>query len=264
VRGKGIGKGAHLALAQKVLDDKDGVPKLARELAESRAAFAAAFKVSESFYPPCTRRIEPGRGIDLDSGHDLAARLAGTWLVDKHPDLDFVYIDREIPVARRSDHPRLKSTAGLTTDLILANARDRTPIVAEVKRTRLLDLNQADRNPIYALYQALGAATLLATPSQLDRLRKFQRYEFDLTTEHDLLDIYLIGLNRPTGTYMDELLDLSSTIAERLLAQPETAAFLRQIVYLFAEEEKSHRSLRLSVAWRHPAVSPIIPRRSRR
>lgn len=108
---RGIGQAAHLRLARRILEDSDGVSTLARCLAQSRYEFGKVFEVSEPFYPLCERTVATGRGIRLDSGHDLAVRLAGTWLVEGHPDLDFIYMDREILVSRRTDHPNSTATS---------------------------------------------------------------------------------------------------------------------------------------------------------
>ena len=79
--------------------------------------------------------------------------------------LDFRYIDREVPLARAKPKPKQDPGALLEVDLFLANDHDRTPILAEVK----ID---ADECPFYALMQLLAQAAFESLP-QRERLVLF-------------------------------------------------------------------------------------------
>lgn len=242
------GRKARLEAAQELANDDALVGGLAQCLASSIAAFDTAYgATAEPFHP--ARTVQPGERLTLDRADNLGLRLSGLWLVENDDRLDFVFLDREVPVAHRHAHPRIDDD--VTADLLLANAHDGTPIVGEVKMTHPEKPMNADADPYYALMQSLAAVSMLATPSQLKRLRERGRSEYPVATTGPV-DVYVFALNPTEGTYMDELSQTVSAIARKLLGRPETGGVLRRIALLDVSETPK-RCLRIVSRWAHDA-----------
>lgn len=131
------------------------------------------------------------------------------------PELNFVYLDREIVTARapgatfRSQNGELRSSRSLPKlDLLLANADDGTPIVAELKVGD-------DRDPFYALIQALAHAAMLSTRNQLDRLH--HQYEHAIAKDSEKVDVYVVLVGSATGSNWSEFDRLARKLASGLL-----------------------------------------------
>ena len=94
-------------------------------------------------------------GDELRYTVDVAARLAkrDVWKVEHNSQLDFRYLDREIPIARAKPKPEQDPGSLLEVDLFLANAYDRTPILGEIKIRK-------DECPLFALIQLLSRRPL--------------------------------------------------------------------------------------------------------
>jgi hypothetical protein len=82
----------------------------------------------------------------------------------------------------------------MSADLLVMNAKDRAPIVAEFKRG-------GDRDADYALVQALAAAAQLTPKSQRERLRT-EYSEFFGTKVPELLDVYVIPADPPPRAFV--------------------------------------------------------------
>lgn len=154
--------------------------------------------------------------------------------VDGAPDLSFRYVDRELDCLRESPGRRLDdgtpAAEAVVLDLLLENAADGMPILAEVKL-------REDKDPMYALVQALAAAAHLVTPSQRSRLARV----YGLTPPTPLAgphaDIYLLFHEppvKPKGTWV-QILDLVRPLAAELTAHPAVATLLRRIVLIRSE-----------------------------
>jgi hypothetical protein len=101
--------------------------------------------------------------------HRTLSRVArGGILVPSHPELDATYVDYEVSPTRttaaqyESGAP-CRAKGGI--DVLLANARDRLPVVAEAK-------GATDRNLFLGLIQALTYAVELSTAPQRERLAR--------------------------------------------------------------------------------------------
>jgi hypothetical protein len=101
--------------------------------------------------------------------HRTLSRVArGGILVPSHPELDATYVDYEVSPTRttaaqyESGAP-CRAKGGI--DVLLANARDRLPVVAEAK-------GAMDRNLFLGLIQALTYAVELSTAPQRERLAR--------------------------------------------------------------------------------------------
>ena len=110
-------------------------------------------------------------GDELKVAADVAEQLSRRrgWQVKGNEQLDFRYLDRELLLVRSKPGPAnalaSELSAKLEVDLFLANAYDRTPILAETKIKH-------DQCPFYALIQLLTQAGY-AAPSERERLVLF-------------------------------------------------------------------------------------------
>jgi hypothetical protein len=187
-----------------------------------------------------TRKTKPG----LNTTPAVAALLAATrgrrQRVLGDSALDFFYVEREVVVTRA---PGLqlesgKSTrAGLRLDLLLANGNDATPIVAEVKIGR-------DKDPFFALVQALANAAYLLPRPQMARIRHHAD-GVAINEKARRLDIYLVFANEPDWSrFWFELRDRTERLSERLL--PEISRHIRRIAAVELQLPGDDKRLRIT------------------
>ena len=181
------------------------------------------------------------------------------------------YLDREIVATRTTGHASHGGTA-VRLDLLLRNATDGVPVVAEIKRTA--DSNptdphatpSTDMDPFAALIQALACTAQLATPAQYARLSRWGRAEqsdtIDLPAPADLadlavplFDVYLVLHNRPSGTYLHDLGLEASRLSERLLAHPKVARHVRRIACVITRLEDAGLAAEVEWAWERTPLS---------
>jgi hypothetical protein len=141
------------------------------------------------------------------------------WSVPEDESLNFFYLDREV-ITTRLPGARLaggKSTKdGPSIDLLLANAKTRLPIVAEVKLTRAS--GGTDKDPFFALIQALAGAAYLLPRDQLSRLRhELHGSDGRLDPQATQLDVYLlIGRPHDRSAPWNELRARAEELAEKI------------------------------------------------
>jgi hypothetical protein len=113
--------------------------------------------------------------------------------------LSFYYIDRELLVtqSKNLDTPSTSETASLRLDLLLASATDRLPIVCELKVTS--PDGRPDKDPFFALIQALACASYLLPPQQMKRLMKHDT-ERRLEIDSGRLDVYVLTVDEPPAS----------------------------------------------------------------
>ncbi|MGH2965812.1 MAG: hypothetical protein ACRDMH_10590 [Solirubrobacterales bacterium] len=189
--------------------------------------------------------IEPG----LDSTPSLCR-----WF-EKHPDrrwdvlgddsLSFYYLDREL-VSTRAPGERLEggrsTRLGPRLDLLLANARDGTPIVGELKVTAKRKPRPGDppgyeqrragpdKDPFYGLIQGLASAAYLLPRNQLSRLRRHDPGK-RLELRRRRVDVYiLVGEEPEASRPWFELRDRAQRLSEAIL--PGIAGHVRTIACL--------------------------------
>jgi hypothetical protein len=163
------------------------------------------------------------RTIDFASW--LAA--ASVCLVPDAEDLAFAYVDRELDCMRRNPGVNFDdgtpSARALILDLLLVNATDGTPIISELKI-------RIDENPLYALIQALTAATHLVTPPQRLRLRNV--YGLDaVRTVGPYLDVYVIFFEPPWKGLWPTVLAKTMTVAEQFLTHFAGRSLIRRVEF---------------------------------
>jgi hypothetical protein len=141
-------------------------------------------------------------------------------------ELDFFYLDREIFPLRSKGSPRQPRRS---LDLLLANASDRRPIVAELKI-------RGDRPTYYAFIQLLMLTSALYAPPQLQRLHK-HKASANLIWDEDgpIGDMYLIAYEPPArGKFRERSFEATKEISKRLVGESEVGRVVRRIVYLEA------------------------------
>jgi hypothetical protein len=119
---------------------------------------------------------------------------------------------------------------GTRLDVLLADRADRTPIVGELKLP-------GDRDPYYALVQALACASNLATPNQYARMSAhLPAGRFPARESPPRLDVFVLVVEEtgreglpPKGRYANDLKLAAETLAPRLLAQPAITRHVRRI-----------------------------------
>jgi hypothetical protein len=201
---------------------------LAKAFRDSRQQFASFDHADENFYDPVPPRTTlPKNPKGLSSTIEVAARLSGRGARRVLGDdrLSFLYIDRELVPARTksgavfADGKSIRS--GLRLDLLLANRHDRTPIIGEVKVAQ-------DKDPFFALVQALTHAAYLSTPSQFKRLARV--YSERKIKAGKKLDVYLLLAQAPAAaTYWFELREAARRLAARLVEQESMTGGVRRI-----------------------------------
>jgi len=214
--------------------------RLARLFEDSVTIVQREYRNYQPFYPKEHRFGFRGKtgvrhGDELRYTVDVAARLArrDLWTVNGDSNLDFHYIDRELPLARARPRPVQDPGSLLEVDLFLANARDGMPILAEVKIG-------TDECPFYALIQLLTQAAFAVTPSQRERLVLFgSRPDFVLREAVGALpaktDLYVVLVNPPAKEPYRELRSIAIELGRKLIKQPRIAARIRRIAWLRAE-----------------------------
>lgn len=143
------------------------------------------------------------------------------------PDLAFEYVDRELLVQRTESPAKWESGAvnkgGIRLDILLADLKTRTPIVAELKLP-------GDMDPFFALVQALSGAAHLATSAQYARMRNhLERGKFPALRTPPRLDVYTLFVGTTEGLNQPEFLRAAQTLPPQLLAHEGLARSLRRI-----------------------------------
>jgi hypothetical protein len=175
---------ARLGMAKELLKSPDRlVEEFFDSLADSKRFFDAPDHdhSREPFYEEertFSDDIGPGLASTPSLGRWFEENRGRVWKVLGDVDglLDFHYLDREL-VSTRAPGERLargRSTRfGPRLDLLLAKADSRAPVIAEVKVTSLNKQTggwQLDKDPFYALIQALASAAYVLPAKQFSRL----------------------------------------------------------------------------------------------
>jgi hypothetical protein len=206
--------------------------EIAAEFVAAVDAFEPVFVGTGQFYPDGQRELLPDPTIVLlqdriKSTDELASILAARprFKVDRRPQLDFHYVDREIVASRALDaagKPHYQASP-VQLDLLLVNANDATPIASEAKLT-------ADpKDPEAALLQALLYASLLAPSGQRSRLPMAYPDLFRLGTPAKI-DVYVL-LYR-LAKRREPLLESAIALAKDLGKSGAVAKHLRHIAFI--------------------------------
>lgn len=190
----------------------------------------------QPFYP-CSHtfglrgKTEIAHGDELRFTVDVAARLSRRKIskVKGDSQLDFRYLDREIPLARARPKPKQDPGSLLKVDLFLA-AVDRTPILGEIKIKK-------DECAFYALIQLLTQAAYAVAPSQRERLVLFGSQPDCVLLEAvpgelAWLDLYVLLIDPPHGSSYDDLRIKAIELSHKLIADSRLASRIGCIAWI--------------------------------
>ena len=159
------------------------------------------------------------------------AKAAGVAAVASDPPLEFRYVDRELDCMRSAPGQPLEdgtpSKEALRLDLLLEDARDGTPILAELKIRR-------DEDALYGLIQVLAAGAHLVTAAQRVRLRNVYGMTRALRTGGPYLDLFLIFFEPDVKGEWITVLRHALALRDALLALGAVATLIRRIEFLHA------------------------------
>lgn len=211
--------GARVMKADELLRDsgRSLADAFKNSVAEANEFFAEHDFGDQPLYPTPRKCKEPaGLTNSATFGCYLQKNRESKWKVPGDPSLDFHYVDREL-VSTRAPGTRLKggrsTRLGPRVDLLLANARTRHPILGEVKLT---SSGAPDKDPFYALIQALASAAYLLPANQIKRLAHDTHDEAGrLAANATQLDLYLmIGLAPERSARWFDLRDRAEKLAK--------------------------------------------------
>ena len=217
----------------------DNPTHLANRFRRSIEGLAQHPKINEPFYDseradpadPDNRATSIG---DIKSTLQFAAELCDgrSRRVTGGELLAFRYVDREISPLRSKHTRREDRVARRSLDLLLANARDNTPIFAELKL-------RGDRPTYFALVQLLMLVAEFLPARQRERGAKFQPPAGNLAwpAAGPFADAYIVAFEPPTtGKYRQRSFDATARICEKLIARPDVSSIIRRIAYIEATD----------------------------
>tara|TARA_R110002072_G_scaffold7503_2_gene40964 strand:- start:762112 stop:762882 length:771 start_codon:yes stop_codon:yes gene_type:complete len=206
----------------KILEDfnrKNNYTKLIKIFEESQVHFAK-YSSNDSFTSASKRKALPSLPIHtIKRTNDFVAILESnkTNKINKNPDFDFVFIDREISPFRTTGGIKFETgksgkssgTGGL--DFIGKNIKNGLPIIGEIKVGN-------DKNPFFAVIQLLTYLSELTTNNQLERIRSTNLFKNRTTkVKSDIFYLYILlsnyNLNSPLKK---KLLNESQKLAQKL------------------------------------------------
>lgn len=154
---------------------------------------------------------------------------SGRCVIRDHDDFNFDFVDYEVNPHRTTGSFYETGRSGRSSgsggmDLLLANHVDQFPIVGEVKVA-------TDKDPFFALVQALMYAVELTTESQRIRLNSAYGNQLRFPNAGPFVDLYLVLVSYPTDDTRKKLLKLTSQLGESLLVSGlSTSELVRRIV----------------------------------
>jgi hypothetical protein len=267
---KGAGKRNEKVYEQRLLEAK-------RLLRSPRATplvemFRESLRETEGYFRRCDYSdqsfYDNERVLNVDPGLESTDALA-RWLSDRRKQpwrvlgddsLSFYYLDREL-VSTRALGAKLadsrSSRNGPRSDLLLANASTRRPIIGEVKLT---SHGSPDKDPFFALVQALASAAYLLPPAQLKRIGNL-RHDPDarIDPESTQVDLYLLMGEAPElSPLWFELRDCAERLAAVLVPQISDRIHTIAGLELAWYEDRPERSrLRISKRFAHSPTEEV-------
>jgi hypothetical protein len=193
----------YLAAARRLLEEPRELVEIFRSSVEKMTDyFARNDPGGDRLYGAERPELKQPPGLEGTAavGALMEDRGRHRWDVLGDDSLSFYYIDRELLVtqAKGLAAPTSPDVASLRLDLLLANAKDGLPIVAELKVTTP-ERESPDKNPFFALIQALACASYLLPPPQMARLRRHDRGR-RLKIDDGRLDVYVVTVREPPAS----------------------------------------------------------------
>lgn len=224
----------YLAAARRLLEEPGELVEIfGSSVEETTEYFARHDPGDERLYGADRSELQQSPGLESTAavGALMEHRGRQRWDVLGDDSLSFHYIDRELLVtqAKGLKAPTSPDTASLRMDLLLASAKDGLPIVGELKVTTP-ERESPDKNPLFALIQALACASYLLPPRQMARLRRHDRGR-RLKIDDGRLDIYVLTVREPPASkpwfeLRDAAERLSAATIEGLAGWIRTIAFV--------------------------------------
>lgn len=248
---------SHLAGSGRGLADE-----FKESIADATSFFGNHDFSEQPLYPKArTQRGPLGLKNSVTLGRYLQRHRVKQWAVVGDSSLDFYYLDREL-VATRAPGARLEggrsTRLGPRIDLLLANAETGRPILGEVKLT---SSNSPDKDPYYALIQALASAAYLLPRNQISRLALDSHDpEGRITDLGGGVELYLlIGHPPERSRYWHDLQEVTGDLA-RVLA-PRIEASVSRIAGLQLDwNSRAASAERLEIASWLPTYPRSRPR----
>jgi len=191
-----------LSIARKLLKDPQELVECFRSsVQETSGYFALNDPGEDRLYD--SDRDERGHSPGLENTPAVVALMEQRgrvrWPVLGDDSLSFHYMDYELLVtqAKGLTDPDSPDTASLRMDLLLASVEGGLPIVCELKVTS--QKGSPDKNPFFALIQALACASYLLPPPQMRRLTRHDKGR-RLKIDDGRLDISVLTVREPPAS----------------------------------------------------------------
>lgn len=159
----------------------------------------------------------------------------GTIIVKDRPEFSFEYKNKEISPLRTTrayfnDGSPAKSSGAGGLDMIAVNAKERYPILGEVKIG-------SDENAFYAFIQLLTYCSEISSPNQIARINRWELFEEDIKNQFGL---YIILFNKvPIRSKKHDLISMTHELAKRFASNiAYQNASIRNIACLECKKER--------------------------
>lgn len=218
----------------KILEDfnrKNNYKILIKIFEESQVHFAKYCSI-DSFASSSKRKALPSLPISALKGtNDIVAILESNKInkINKNPDFDFEFIDREISPLRTTGGIKFETgksgkssgTGGL--DFIGKNIKDGLPILGEIKVGN-------DENPFFAVIQLLTYLSEFTTHNQLERIRYTNLFKNSNTKlKSDKFYLYILLSNYNLKSELKKkILNESQELAKKI----KTIGNIKDIVFI--------------------------------
>jgi hypothetical protein len=189
--------------------------------------------------------------------HEVLRRISQQGIrIPTHPELDADYVDYELHPLRTTGWAEFENGEACGVrggiDILLANNRDKLPVLVEQK-------GKNDVNLFLALVQALTYAVEFSTPWQRERLARFYPGRFAWGAEEPALDIYLVLVEEPASrSHLTFLRIVDKTCEQLLTPGTAVAAMVRRIACLQTDDPDGN-PVPLRVNFQHPRPQSLTP-----
>jgi len=163
--------------------------------------------------------------------------------------LDADYVDYELSPTRTTDSIHESgepSGAGGGIDLLLANAKDRLPVLLEAK-------GATDRNLFLGIIQALTYAVEFSTPFQRERLQRAYPGRFEWQPGSAAVDLYLLVVGAPRSRHHSTFVGLVDDISRQLLLPGTAVAELVRRIVCIETDMAGSEAIPVRKVFHHPA-----------
>lgn len=222
---------------------------------KSSEHFALYQNSNEAFHNRAVSGLSPNQLSSPVASSNLSSVIvAGNHSIPNYPSLDFDFVDYEVNPLRTTgsffENGKSGNSSGTGgVDLLLAQRPDKFPIVGEVKV-------ESDKDPFFALIQALTYAVELTTQPQRQRLNFAYGNQLKIHSDGPFIDIYVVLVAYPKSKDRMECLRLTNELSQTLLKPSSpVAGLVRRIVCI--ETPPIAGNIRFSVNFAYDSNGPI-------